>query len=370
MNLGNMFACLAIGVVVVSAHGTMNWPIGRPLPGDQQNGYTFARAASNRNLLIQPHPDINCSYLPKGPVFTQVMAPGLATVDYTISAWHNGGCVVFLSRDDQKTWTKIGEDPTCGISSFNPTGRGSIPVILPDGEYEAILRWHYLADNGGSPNEFFNSCADIKVSPNGGTNQHAKVEFLGRAPDAAFKNLAKSPSNYFDAFCPTVGSTMCSEDPGFINQCVGLEAGGGWVGGSSWFSYQCPFGTTCHTSNGVDACVGANGNPQPTVAVSTTAASTSTTTTTITPITTTSKVAITTTTTTTTAIPSPIPIPTTQTTSTTAISASTTAVVGGGGSNATVGQSCNTFGSSQCISGTMYVCIGQPHQWQVWYKGC
>ncbi|KAJ3073624.1 hypothetical protein HDU98_001097, partial [Podochytrium sp. JEL0797] len=106
-----------------TAHGMMSWPIMRIQPGDQQNGFTYARSASNRNANSHPDPDINCSYLPKGPVFTQTMAPGAATVEHEITAHHNGGCIIYLSRDNQKTWETIGTDPTCGIKTQNPTGR-------------------------------------------------------------------------------------------------------------------------------------------------------------------------------------------------------------------------------------------------------
>ncbi|KAI9343636.1 hypothetical protein BDR26DRAFT_858449 [Obelidium mucronatum] len=260
MHISAIASLLVLAVSQVASHGMMNWPIPRPLPGDQQNGFTYARAASNRNTAVHPDPDINCSYLPQGPVFTQVMAPGPAVIDYTITAWHNGGCIIYLSRDGQKTWEAIGEDKTCGVQSLNPSGRGSINVVLPSGTYNAVLRWYYLADNGGSPNEFFNNCADISVAASG-SNKHEKVEFLG-SPAAGYIALAKSPSKYFDSSCPQTGATLCSDNKKFINQCVSLAAGGGWSGGSSWFSYQCPDGTTCQA----DSCVGSNGKPQPTVA--------------------------------------------------------------------------------------------------------
>ncbi|KAI9336922.1 hypothetical protein BDR26DRAFT_1008650 [Obelidium mucronatum] len=249
----------------VAAHGMMNFPIPRALPGDQQNGFTYARSASNRNFDMHPDPDINCAYLPKGPVFTQVLAPGPATVDYTITAWHMGGCKVYISKDGQKTWQEIGSDPTCGVQSANPTGRGSINVVIPDGTYNAVLRWYYLADNGGAPNEFFNNCADIQVSATGGTNVHDKVEFLGGG-GSGFVPLAKSPSQYYDASCPVAGQTLCSGNKNFINQCISLAAGNGWAGGSSWLAYQCPPGATCQSVNGVDACTGgaaSGSNPLP-----------------------------------------------------------------------------------------------------------
>ncbi|KAJ3018069.1 UNVERIFIED_CONTAM: hypothetical protein HDU68_011349 [Siphonaria sp. JEL0065] len=251
-----MIPLIGVGFLVLStsqvtAHGLMNWPISRIQPGDQQNGYTYGRSAANRNTGVHAHPDINCAYLPKGPVFTQVMAPGPATIDYTITAWHQGGCIVYLSRDNQQTWENIGEDPTCGVQSANPTGRGSVNVVIPDGSYQAVLRWYYLADNGGAPNEFFNNCADVVVSP-AGTNTHAKVEFLG-----GHKN--------------------------FINQCVSLAAGGGWVGGSSWYAYQCPYDATCQSVNGIDTCVGGLNLPQPPVIVPTTSSTNEATTTIVPP---------------------------------------------------------------------------------------
>ncbi|KAI9344061.1 hypothetical protein BDR26DRAFT_858086 [Obelidium mucronatum] len=181
------------------------------------------------------------------------MAPGAATVDYTITAWHNGGCIITLSQDNQKTWTKIGEDKTCGIQSKNPSGRGSINVVMPSGTYNAVLRWTYTADNGGSPNEIFTNCADISVSASG-NNKHDKVEFLGPAA-SGFVALAKSPSKYFDSSCPSAGASLCSSNKAFINKCIKLGAGGGFPGGSSWYSIQL---------NGVDTCSGSGVPPPPT----------------------------------------------------------------------------------------------------------
>ncbi|KAJ3013182.1 UNVERIFIED_CONTAM: hypothetical protein HDU68_000829 [Siphonaria sp. JEL0065] len=252
---------LSLAALQAAAHGMMNFPIMRIQPGDQQNGYTFARAASNRNTGVHASPDISCAYLPKGPVFTQVLASGILQVDYTITAFHNGGCIIYLSKDDQKTWQKIGEDKACGVQAKNPTGRASVTATLPAGNYNAVLRWSYTADNGGSPNEIFNNCADISVSPTG-TNKHEKVEFLG-APASGFVALAKSPAKYFDSSCPIAGATLCSQNTAFINKCVSLAAGGGWTGGSSWYAYQCPFGSTCKNVNGVDLCVGGSLPPVP-----------------------------------------------------------------------------------------------------------
>ncbi|KAJ3028390.1 UNVERIFIED_CONTAM: hypothetical protein HDU68_001784 [Siphonaria sp. JEL0065] len=249
-----------------SAHGFMGWPITRILPGDQQNGYSFARAAANRNTAVHPDADINCQYLPKGPVFTQTMAPGVAVVDYTITAFHMGGCNVTISRDNQQTWQKIGEDPTCGVQNLNPSGRGTININIPDGTYSAVIRWTYEAANGGNPNEIFNNCADVNVAPSG-SNQHLQVEMLaGSSPWTV--QLPKTPWQF--------------QRPGssFINQCVSLAAGGGFAGGSSYYQYQCPYGSTCQTVNGVDACVGGN-IPTSTTTTTTKAATSTTTTTTV-----------------------------------------------------------------------------------------
>ncbi|KAI9330517.1 hypothetical protein BDR26DRAFT_1011316 [Obelidium mucronatum] len=262
---------LAVTTPQVSAHGLMNWPIIRTLPRDQQNGYTFARAAANRNTIVHPDPDANCEYLPKGPVFTQVLAPGPATVDYTITAHHNGGCIIFLSRDNQKTWERIGEDTGCGIPAKNPTGRGSVNVTIPDGTYNAVLRWTYTANNGGSPNEIFTNCADVSVAPVVGNNKHVKVEFFGTTPAPGFVAL---PAKNFKG-CQTPGATLChAENNAFIHQCISLAAGGGWSGGISSYLYQCPFGTVCKKVDGIDSCVGPNSqvppkSPTPTTTTST-----------------------------------------------------------------------------------------------------
>ncbi|KAJ3028389.1 UNVERIFIED_CONTAM: hypothetical protein HDU68_001783 [Siphonaria sp. JEL0065] len=252
------------------AHGFMAWPIVRARPGDQQAGYTYARAASNRNTDSHPDPDINCSFLPKGPVFTQIMAPGAALLDYTITAFHMGGCIAYMSRDNQSTWQKIGEDPTCGVQNINTSGRGSININIPDGTYSAVIRWSYTAANGGNPNEIFNNCADVNVSPLG-SNQHLQVELMGNAAASPWTVLLpRTPWQFQSSSCSPVGSTLCA-GPGsnFINQCVSLAAGGGWPGGSSYYQFQCPYGGTCQNVNGVAACVGGNGPSTSAVVAST-----------------------------------------------------------------------------------------------------
>ncbi|KAI9344998.1 hypothetical protein BDR26DRAFT_857075 [Obelidium mucronatum] len=380
MLFSSVLATVSILAAEVTAHGMMAWPIPRVLPGDPQNGYTYARAASNRNTAVHPDPDVNCSFLPKGPVFTQVLAPGPATLDYTITAWHNGGCIAYLSTDNQQTWQKIGEDPTCGVQSINPNGRGSININIPSGTYQGVIRWSYTADNGGSPtNEIFTNCADVSVAPNG-SNKHLKVELMGSIVNPEWNILLpRTPWQFQSSSCPTPGATLCA-GPGssFINQCISLAAGGGWAGGSSYYQYQCPFGATCQTVNGVDACVG--GAVQPTTVgttVSTTvkpSTTTTTTTTTTTLVTTTSRTATTatktatTTTTTTTTIPQPTtttPKPTTttvRTTSTKVVSSTTsTGIING--------SPCSTFGAIQCVNKVQYQCAywsGSSTTWGAW----
>ncbi|KAI9347746.1 hypothetical protein BDR26DRAFT_51695 [Obelidium mucronatum] len=145
--------------------------------------------------------------------------------------------------------------------------------------------------------------------------------------------LPKTPWQFQSSSCPVAGSTLCA-GPGssFINQCVTLPAGGGWVGGSSYYQYQCPWGSTCQTVNGIDACVG--GVVVPSTTAVTTAATTKSTTvppsvtaptksTTTTTTTTTSRPPTTTTTTTTTLRPTS----TTTTTTTVPVTKSTTTTI-------------------------------------------
>ncbi|KAJ3014184.1 UNVERIFIED_CONTAM: hypothetical protein HDU68_000394 [Siphonaria sp. JEL0065] len=358
MQISSLLSAVVLASTQVSAHGFMGWPITRILPGDQQNGYTFARAAANRNTDVHPDPDINCQYLPKGQVYTQTMAPGTALIDYTITAFHLGGCNVTISRDNQQTWQQIGYDPTCGVQTINTTGRGSVTATIPDGTYSAVLRWSYYAENDGAPNEIFHNCADINVAPSG-SNQHLQVEMMGGSGPWTVQ-LPKSPWQFQSASCSPVGSTLCA-GPGssFVNQCVSLPAGGGFAGGSSYYEFQCPYGSTCQTVNGVDACVGGN---IPTSTTTTTKAATTTTSTTTraaTSTTTTTTLAATTATTTTTTTKTITTAPTvtaptrssttttrpvtTSTTTTTKKAATTTA-----GSTTTAGAACTTYGAWAC----------------------
>ncbi|KAI9339056.1 glycosyl hydrolase family 46-domain-containing protein [Obelidium mucronatum] len=99
---------------------------------------------------------------------------------------------------------------------------------------------------------------------------------------------------------------------------------------------------------------------------------TTTTTTTIPPTTTTATTATppskSTTTTTTTTIPVTSSKTTTTTTTTTKASTTSTTTASSSGP---LGQPCAVFGSSQCVGGTMYACLGvTPYKWSVWYQGC
>ncbi|KAJ3071580.1 hypothetical protein HDU98_005122 [Podochytrium sp. JEL0797] len=52
---------------------------------------------------------------------------------------------------------------------------------------------------------------------------------------------------------------------------------------------------------------------------------------------------------------------------TTASAPQTTAAAG----TSPLGQVCTAYSSSQCVNGTMFVCLGAgPYTWSVWYKGC
>ncbi|KAJ3070265.1 hypothetical protein HDU99_002713, partial [Rhizoclosmatium hyalinum] len=178
------------------------------------------------------------------------LKPGDAVVDWWISAFHMGGCVVEISRDGGTTWSYIGGDARCGDKTVagpgldGQGGTGHIPVVIPAvsgaGEsYKAVIRWYYTANNGGSPDEEFASCSDVVVA-NNGNNEHT---FHVKVP--------QSPWQYQQTGCEA-GALMCSDDSAFINQCISLAKSGTWGGGSAWYAYQCPEGTTCKNNN----CVG------------------------------------------------------------------------------------------------------------------
>ncbi|KAI9324362.1 hypothetical protein BDR26DRAFT_881596, partial [Obelidium mucronatum] len=259
----------------VAAHGILAWPITRALPQDQQQDYTFMMGAINVNLGSHPNYSSLCNYLPPGPVFTQDMTGGPATIEWNLMNSHQGGCIVYISRDNEATWQEIGRDPTCGIAPEASSKRGSIPVTIPAGDYKAVIRWYYVANNGGQPqNEAFGGWADVRVSSTG-SNQHNNPLLLSQT---AGSELPRDVPNYWDSGC-TAGSFQCGTNKNYIAQCVSLAASGSWGGGSGWYQYQCPYGATCQRVNGVDACVGGV-VPSPSPRPSTSAATTTTTTTT------------------------------------------------------------------------------------------
>ncbi|KAJ3030314.1 UNVERIFIED_CONTAM: hypothetical protein HDU68_009467 [Siphonaria sp. JEL0065] len=303
-----------------AAHGMMVWPVARALPQDQQNGYSYAKGAINVNLPPHPDGDKLCNYLHPGPVFTQTLTPGPAVVDWTITAFHMGGCNVYISKDNQASWTLIGSDPVCGVTTGATTTKrsGHIPITIPSdpaGDYSAVLRWSYIADNGGQPeNEAFGSCSDIRVSSTG-NNTHTFWDILPTNPGSGDGQLPKTPWQFFSTSC-SAGTTICSENVAFINQCISIGPSGTYNGGSGFYEYQCPEGSTCKSVNGVDACVGA-GVVVPTTSAAGKTSTTTTTTTTIAP----------TTTTTTTNVPKPSTTSTTYTTTAKPTTSTTTTTV-------------------------------------------
>ncbi|KAJ3325491.1 hypothetical protein HDU76_013187 [Blyttiomyces sp. JEL0837] len=191
----------------VTAHGMMNWPKIRLLPGDDGNGYTYARTASHDA----------CQSLPAGAPKTPPLTGGKTTVEYTITAAHQGGCTIYLDRG--QGWEVIGSDPACGTTSHS----GSISVTIPSGDYSGVIRWYYDTNNGSG--EEFNNCADVTVSSTG-SNAHT-VDSTA--------NLQK---------CVITNDMACNgakQMAGF-NQCAA----------SFWMPKYCPDGTMCFQSKNSD----------------------------------------------------------------------------------------------------------------------
>ncbi|KAI9334285.1 hypothetical protein BDR26DRAFT_898032 [Obelidium mucronatum] len=250
MQTALLLAAIATLGSQVSAHGILAWPIARVLPQDQQNGYTYTMGAINVNLGPHPVGDSLCNFLPAGPVFTQTIAPGAATVDYNIMNAHQGGCNVYISKDSQKTWQLIGSDPKCGVAPESSSKQGSINVTIPPGEYKAVIRWSYVSKNGGQPQEeAFGSCSDVIVSAKG-KNSHNKYLLLSQTEAS---QVPRDSANYWDSSCKA-GSFQCGDNKNFISQCVSLAASGGFGGASGWYQYQCPQGTVCKTAGASAAC--------------------------------------------------------------------------------------------------------------------
>ncbi|KAI9330835.1 hypothetical protein BDR26DRAFT_870975 [Obelidium mucronatum] len=172
-------------ISLVQAHGFMFWPKPRLVPGDAVNGFSIARSASFDA----------CHGLSAGPVLTPQMTGGAASIDYAVTAYHMGGCTVYLDRGNG--WEHH---------------IGKIEVNIPSGDYKAVIRWHYETANCSG--EQFNTCSDITVSSSG-TNSHT---------------------------ADTIGFTSCepSKDSGF-QQCAAVNKQGVGI----WFQKSCPVGVGC-----------------------------------------------------------------------------------------------------------------------------
>ncbi|KAJ3291840.1 hypothetical protein HDU79_002005 [Rhizoclosmatium sp. JEL0117] len=205
MSTSTLILCVLIHLHLVAAHGMMTWPSPRVVAGDASNGFTIARSAS-----ADP-----CHGLSAGDSKTTVSG-GSALVDYVITAFHNGGCTVYIDRGSG--WESIGSDSSCGSSNH----AGQIKVNIPSGDYKAVIRWTYYTDNGSG--EVFNTCADVTVSSTG-TNTHS-TENIGM----------DSCTQSDDLVC-----TGTTKDDGFA-QCAAVAVQGTGV----WFQKSCPKGTGCY----------------------------------------------------------------------------------------------------------------------------
>ncbi|KAJ3025540.1 UNVERIFIED_CONTAM: hypothetical protein HDU68_007053 [Siphonaria sp. JEL0065] len=197
-------AVLVLLLPLVNAHGFMVWPISRYVPGDTDNGYSFARAAS-------PDP---CHGVSQGSVLTPALTGGSAVIDYVITAPHLGGCTVYIDRGNG--WETIGYDPSCGTSAHT----GQIQVTIPSGDYNAVIRWFYKSENGSG--ELFNTCSDITVSSTG-TNAHT-ADVVSFAP------------------CTQLDDRQCTGTSLDITyqQCAAVLNGVG-----TWFQKSCAEGKRC-----------------------------------------------------------------------------------------------------------------------------
>ncbi|KAJ3060124.1 hypothetical protein HDU98_003867, partial [Podochytrium sp. JEL0797] len=198
------FKSVILGALVslVSAHGMMQWPSPRLYLGDADNGFTIARSAS-----LDP-----CHGLSTGPVLIQELTGGKGSIDYIITAAHQGGCTVLMDRGNG--WETIGSHPSCGTHSHS----GSIDINIPSGDYSAVIRWHYVSDNYAG--EEFNTCSDVTVSSTG-SNSH------------------ESPSIKHQEECNLLDDRRCTTGGGF-KQCGAVLNGSGF-----WFPKSCPNGLVC-----------------------------------------------------------------------------------------------------------------------------
>lgn len=190
----------------VNAHGMVTVPQIRLLSGDAGNGFTFARSRA-------PIPSDGCQNLPRESPWSHVMTGGSAKLSYIITAAHRGGCSVYISKYDGN-WQMIGSDPNCGQTEHS----GVINMNIPSGDYEAVLRWEYVSDNGSG--EMFENCMDVKVS-SAGTNNY---------------DLPADPSMF--------QKCAASDDM----TCTGVSDHRGWsqCGPGVWVPKLCPFNTACY----------------------------------------------------------------------------------------------------------------------------
>ncbi|KAJ3314475.1 hypothetical protein HDU76_002408 [Blyttiomyces sp. JEL0837] len=126
----------------------MTFPCPRLKPGDENNGFSYARTASK-----DP-----CQSLPMGAVKSPKLTSGGGFVDYVITAAH---------KDRGKGWEVIGNDPICGALPHSGSISVSIPSTSLTGatEYKAVIRFYY--DTANFSGEEFNNCADVIISPQG-----------------------------------------------------------------------------------------------------------------------------------------------------------------------------------------------------------
>jgi len=226
----------------ISGHGLLVTPVPRFGPGDNM-GQDIAPVPTLSENFVCRHPETD---LERSQIH-EVTAGTNLTVQWSLTADHDGDCAIFISYDVDKPRM---EQEFFKIANFyeckdweNQDLTIELPSWLPNGP--AVFRWDWYGLHLREANliEFFVQCFDAVIS--GSDNTITKDDIFTYTIPGLYPDIPHVKDNYRDPFPPLTNQyitgppcargfegnqcdrTACGT-PGFIDVMEFMENGGSW----------------------------------------------------------------------------------------------------------------------------------------------
>ncbi|KAG9301894.1 hypothetical protein G9A89_004574 [Geosiphon pyriformis] len=173
----------------VAAHGRMELPAIRLLPGDDNNGFTVSRGPTK----TQP-----CANLPPGPIpdKSRFKVGDSVPIQWQITAAHQGKCFIELSTTGSDSDFKVlKEFDHC--ADDNGEFKDNIPLPAGVSCEKCTMRWRWEAK---LTNELYINCADISIGAgsagsSSGSGSPGASKSQGSKPTATSTPTKTAPAN-------------------------------------------------------------------------------------------------------------------------------------------------------------------------------